>query len=226
MTNKSYNENVVETYLLKQSKLRDYLCYKFISPSNNGVPDRILIGHGLVVFVETKRPKGVPRKLQEKIIEKMRQHGASVFVIDDKEGVLELLDNILPNNPNYMTDNKDVAMLDYNGLMAINETTDDYIENAVETHLLKQSRLKNYLCYKFVSPSNNGVPDRILIGHGLVVFVETKRPKGTPRKLQEKVIEKMRQHGAHVFVINNKEKTSILLDNILPSEPNYVFNAQ
>lgn len=88
-------EGTVESYLRKQANLHNYLCYKFVSPGNNGVPDRCLIGNGKTFFVETKAPGGKPRKLQEKVMEKMKNHGATVFVIDTKEKVDKLFDEIL-----------------------------------------------------------------------------------------------------------------------------------
>lgn len=88
-------ESIVEKHLRERAKENDYLCYKFTSPGNNGVPDRILIGHGQTIFIETKAPKKVPRKLQERVIGRMREHGANVLVIDTKEKVDELFDKIL-----------------------------------------------------------------------------------------------------------------------------------
>ena len=49
-------------------------------------------------------------------------------------------------------------------------------ETEVETYLRKTANANNFLCYKFKSPGNNGVPDRVLIGHDMVFFVETKAP--------------------------------------------------
>lgn len=88
-------ENDVETYLYKQAKKHDILCYKFTAPSTAGVPDRILIGNNKTVFVELKRPGEKPRKLQVAIHKKMREHGATVFVADTKELVNDVIDFIL-----------------------------------------------------------------------------------------------------------------------------------
>lgn len=88
-------ESEVETYLRKTATANKYMCLKFISPGNNGVPDRILIGDGNVIFVETKSPGKVPRKLQEFVIDKMRKHGAHVFVLDTKEKVDEFFVKIM-----------------------------------------------------------------------------------------------------------------------------------
>lgn len=90
-------ESVVEKYLKKKSKENGFLCYKFSSPSNDGVPDRVLVGHGLTFFVELKAPGKTPRKLQEYVIGEIKDHGGTVYVIDTKEGVDELFVNILKN---------------------------------------------------------------------------------------------------------------------------------
>lgn len=84
-------EGVIETYLYKQAKKNNILCYKFTAPSTAGVPDRVLIGNGKTVFVELKRPGGKPRPLQIAIHKRMREHGAIVFVADTKP----LVDDII-----------------------------------------------------------------------------------------------------------------------------------
>ena len=89
------NENVVETYLRKKAKENDCLCYKFITGgSMSGVPDRVIIGHGKTVFVETKAPGKIPRKLQQYVIRIMREHGATVYVADTKEKIDNLISDI------------------------------------------------------------------------------------------------------------------------------------
>lgn len=62
------------------------LCYKFASPSKRGVPDLILINEGRVVFVELKSPTGNGRlsELQKLEIKTLREHGATVFVVDNE----------------------------------------------------------------------------------------------------------------------------------------------
>lgn len=89
-------EGKIENYLVKKSEDLGFLCYKFL-PSTSGVPDRILIGYGQTVFVETKRPKGTLRRLQEVIVGKMREHGAIVYVADTKEQIDELLKQLISN---------------------------------------------------------------------------------------------------------------------------------
>ena len=87
-------EGRVESYLLQQCKNRGFLCYKFVSPGNRGVPDRIVIGNGHTVFVELKAKSKVPRKLQLKVHKKMRDAGADVRVADTSELVDELMSEL------------------------------------------------------------------------------------------------------------------------------------
>lgn len=82
-------ETKVEGHLTKESEKRGILSYKFVSPQHNGVPDRLLIGYGLTVYVETKAPGKVPRALQEYQHEILRAHGAKVYVLDTIEKVDE-----------------------------------------------------------------------------------------------------------------------------------------
>ena len=84
-------------------------------------------------------------------------------------------------------------------------------EHAIEAYLQKQCEKQNILCKKFESPSTRGYPDRILIHHGTVVFVELKRPGEKPRKLQMYRIEELISHGANVEVADTRQK----VDNIL-----------
>lgn len=88
-------EETVETYLRNQAEKLGFLCYKFTSPGNNGVPDRILVGHGKTFFIETKAPGEVPRKLQQKVINKINTHGGQAFVAASKEAVDEILNTMM-----------------------------------------------------------------------------------------------------------------------------------
>ena len=88
-------EKVIEEYLRKKCKENGFLCYKFTSPSTDGVPDRIVIGHGLTLFVELKAPGEVPRKLQVFVFDEMEKHGAEIHVVDTKDKVNALIAELL-----------------------------------------------------------------------------------------------------------------------------------
>jgi hypothetical protein len=78
-------ESTIEKAAVKLAKERDFLTYKFVSPNNKGVPDRIFIKDGNVIFVEFKAPTKVPTALQNHIINEMRLNGAIVHVVDNIE---------------------------------------------------------------------------------------------------------------------------------------------
>ena len=48
-------ESYIESYLVRKVKEHGGLCYKFVSPGNPGVPDRLIITPtGKTIFVELK----------------------------------------------------------------------------------------------------------------------------------------------------------------------------
>ena len=85
-------ESIVEDYLVKECKKRDFLIFKFTSPGINGVPDRMIITKkGEIFFIETKALGETTRKLQKAIIKKMKDHKATVFVADNRDEIDEIL---------------------------------------------------------------------------------------------------------------------------------------
>lgn len=87
-------EKDVETYLKRKVTARGGLCMKFVSPGLSGVPDRIVVLNGQIVFVEMKKPGGRPRPLQVRVINLLRNQGCQVEVIDTKEQVERLVEDI------------------------------------------------------------------------------------------------------------------------------------
>lgn len=88
-------EAAVENYFQKMAQDNDFLCYKFRALGIAGVPDRILIGHGLIAFVELKAPEEHVRPLQRLRIAQMRAHGAPTLVIDTRDQVKLFYDAVL-----------------------------------------------------------------------------------------------------------------------------------
>ena len=85
-------ERQIESKVVKKAKELGFLTYKFSSPSNRGVPDRIFISpHGKVFFIEFKSEKGKLTKLQEKVIKDITIRDVDVFVVDHVEIGLEIL---------------------------------------------------------------------------------------------------------------------------------------
>ena len=88
-------EKEVEKFLVREVKKIGGVSFKFISPGNAGVPDRIVIlPTGKVVFVELKTDKGKLTKLQEVQIKKISDLGADARVLRGVEGVKEFINEI------------------------------------------------------------------------------------------------------------------------------------
>ena len=85
-------------------------------------------------------------------------------------------------------------------------------EKIIEQYLKKRVE-ETGLCLKWNSPGAAGVPDRICIfPGGRVVFVETKAPTGTVKKIQKEVIRRMRNLGAVVYVASTKEGVDQIIE--------------
>lgn len=81
------------------------------------------------------------------------------------------------------------------------------LEKQLEHYFMRVMEMKNCLCWKFVSPSMAGVPDRIVIPPwGRVIFVELKAPGKRLRKLQKARREQLKAQNVDVWVIDSKEK--------------------
>lgn len=88
-------EKEVEKFLVREVKKIGGISFKFISPGNAGVPDRIVIlPNGRVIFAELKTDKGKLTKLQEVQIKKISDLGADVRVLRGIEGVKEFINEI------------------------------------------------------------------------------------------------------------------------------------
>lgn len=75
-------------------------------------------------------------------------------------------------------------------------------EASVERSFCERLRKAGCLVYKFVSPGNAGVPDRIVITPGgRVIFVELKTETEKPRSTQRVQIRKLQRHGQDVRVL-------------------------
>ena len=80
------------------------------------------------------------------------------------------------------------------------------LEREIEAYLRDKVKATGGIAYKFVSPGNNGVPDRLVcLPGGRVAFVEMKGPKGKLTPLQERQIKKLDKLGFRTFVLNSKE---------------------
>ena len=91
-------ESTIEARLVREVKKRGGLCYKFTSPGNPGVPDRIVIlPGGITVYVELKTEIGRLAKIQKWQIEELRKRGADVRVLKGMDQVMNFLEEVMPN---------------------------------------------------------------------------------------------------------------------------------
>jgi hypothetical protein len=81
-------EKVVEAYLRDRVKEIGGKAYKFVSPGNNDVPDRLVcLPGGQAVFAELKAPGKKPTALQINQQNKLAKMGFSVWTLDSKHEV-------------------------------------------------------------------------------------------------------------------------------------------
>ncbi len=87
-------EKTIEAYLRDKVKAQGGKAYKFVSPGNDGVPDRLVcLPGGRVFFVETKAPGKTSTPLQQRRQRELRDMGFTVYAdIDSKEKVDQILD--------------------------------------------------------------------------------------------------------------------------------------
>lgn len=90
------------------------------------------------------------------------------------------------------------------------------LESEIERRMVKMVRERGGLCYKFVSPSNPGVPDRIIITpDGRVVFVELKTEIGRLARIQEWQISEMQKRGADVRIAKGWDAVKSLIEEVM-----------
>lgn len=88
-------EKDIENYLRTQVKKLGGIAYKFISPGNVGVPDRIIImPNGKIYFVELKTDKGKLTELQNRQINMIKNLGQEVVVVYGKSGADEFIERL------------------------------------------------------------------------------------------------------------------------------------
>ena len=86
-------KRAIERYLANKVKQLGGKSFKFVSPGNAGVPDRIvIIPGGHIFFIELKAPGKKPRKLQVVIMNQLKKLGCNVLTIDSKEQVNRFID--------------------------------------------------------------------------------------------------------------------------------------
>ena len=83
-------ESKIQTNIKNAFKRRGWLCYKFSSPAQRGVPDLICIGEGRAVFIEVKQPGKRPTKQQILHLKRLRGQGVAAGFVTNVDEALDL----------------------------------------------------------------------------------------------------------------------------------------
>lgn len=88
------------------------------------------------------------------------------------------------------------------------------LEKEVEQKWCDVARKKGWIAYKFSSPGNSSVPDRLFIRQSTVFFIEFKRPGKTMTDNQLIEKETIMRHGIEVWMIDwfDKEFVEFLFE--------------
>jgi len=78
-------------------------------------------------------------------------------------------------------------------------------ESKIENEVCKHAKKLGWKCYKFSSPGNKAVPDRIFLRNNKIIFIEFKATGKKPTNLQQKIIKRIKNEGFEVFVVDNIE---------------------
>lgn len=91
-------------------------------------------------------------------------------------------------------------------------------EKQIENKLATEAKKLGGIALKFVSPSFDGMPDRlVLMPDGHIAFVELKALGKKPRPLQLARHRLLRSLGFRVYVIDSAEQIGGMLDEIRTS---------
>ena len=85
------------------------------------------------------------------------------------------------------------------------------LEAQIESKVVRLCKLYGLTTYKFSSPSNRGVPDRIIISNGSVLFLELKRRGQKPTRLQMHEINRLREAGCRADWADNYDTASSII---------------
>ena len=83
-------EKQIEKKVCEYAESLGWLQYKFKSANHKGVPDRIFMRGGEVLFIEFKGTGKYPTKLQCKIRDDIEEKGIDVFIIDSVQDGKEI----------------------------------------------------------------------------------------------------------------------------------------
>ena len=84
-------------------------------------------------------------------------------------------------------------------------------EAKLESQVVRLCRKLGFLTYKFSSPSQRGVPDRIIMGWGRVFFLELKKAGCKPTALQKRELKRINQVGIPADWVDNFTDAELII---------------
>lgn len=87
-------------------------------------------------------------------------------------------------------------------------------EARLEKLLVAGVKARGGLCFKLWFVGRRGAPDRIVIHHGRIIFVEMKAPEGRLSKLQIRMRKLFSDHGVYVYVLWTEDQVRSFLENL------------
>ncbi len=89
------------------------------------------------------------------------------------------------------------------------------LEKDIEQRLVQETKRMGGKAYKFVSPGNAGVPDRLVVLPGNKIgFCELKQPGKPLRPLQKNQIAALRQKGCFAALVDSPDKVKPFLEQL------------
>lgn len=91
-------EAELEQKVVRWCKQHGLLTYKFTSPSNRGVPDRLVIctRNGCILFLELKQEGAKPTALQVHEMGRLTEAGCTVHWADNLDDCIRILSEFCP----------------------------------------------------------------------------------------------------------------------------------
>lgn len=85
-------EKDIESKVCEYAKKAGWLVYKWTSPNQRGVPDRILFKDGMALAIEFKKAGGKLTALQASVIDSLREQKIAAYVIDNVADGIDMID--------------------------------------------------------------------------------------------------------------------------------------
>lgn len=84
-------ESTIEAWVCEKAEEAGWLVRKVKWIGRSSAADRLFAKNGRVLFIEFKRPDNVPTPTQERELQRLRDAGVEVHVVDNPLGALRVL---------------------------------------------------------------------------------------------------------------------------------------